>query len=205
MNAWTRTAHQNRVLRLHILPSCCAYIVPACSLWLILQVCMLTMNLSTKIWNQQPAPAQGMMGSAAAEAEAERSGLGGTQDATPLICKAPQDSAPLQSMERQGSCPVNGSSPISVSSGPMSARSHLTVGGMTLAVLVLLCFPGPEVTDTWEPYSNIACMPSLTRCLPGKIPDRRCLALLASAGRAREALMLLLWPEKGRVGGNAAA
>ena len=153
MNSWTPTAHDTRVYRLHILPSCCAQ-MPACSLWLTLQVCMLTMNLSTKIWNQQPVPAQGMMGSAAAKAEAERSGLGGTQDASPLICKAPQDSAPLHSMERQGSCPVNGSSPISVSSGPMSARSHLTVGGRMLAVLVLL------VQKSWKFGSPHAASPA---------------------------------------------
>ncbi|CAK0783136.1 hypothetical protein CVIRNUC_006332 [Coccomyxa viridis] len=80
-----------------------------------------------------PAPSaafMGMMGAAAAKSKGERPGLGETQDASALICKAPQDNAPLHSMERQGSCPVNGSSPISVSSGPMSARSHLTVGGL---------------------------------------------------------------------------
>ena len=94
--------------------------------------------------------AQGMMGSAAVKAEA--SGLGAPQDASELICKAPQESAPPQTLERQGSCPVNGSSPTTLSSGSMSARSHLSVRGRVLAVLVLLCLPVPEALDllAWD-------------------------------------------------------
>lgn len=41
----------------------------------------------------------------------------------------PQTPEPLPSMERQGSCPVNGSSPTSIASGAMSARSHVSIRG----------------------------------------------------------------------------
>ena len=46
-----------------------------------------------------------------------------------LRLPAPSKPNSLPSMERQGSCPVSGSSPTSVASGPMSARSHVSIKG----------------------------------------------------------------------------
>ena len=41
----------------------------------------------------------------------------------------PQTPKPLSGLDRQGSCPVSGSSPTSIASGAMSARSHVSVRG----------------------------------------------------------------------------
>ena len=54
------------------------------------------------------------------------------QEPATLSCRAPTNQASLQGMERQGSCPVEGSSPTSIASGPMSARSHTSVNGALL-------------------------------------------------------------------------
>ena len=46
-----------------------------------------------------------------------------------LKLPVPQKSMSLPSMERQGSCPVSGSSPTSIASGALSARTHVSIRG----------------------------------------------------------------------------